>query len=139
MFWYDKEEPHTTYMDIRHYYEELPTGHIINVNPDIVGDFTHIPFDDNQFDLIIFDPPHLKYAGDNSWLAKKYGKLPKDWQTLLHDGFTECRRVLKPTGSLIMKWNTDQIAASDLFKAIGSQPILGDKRAKTRWFIFLKK
>ena len=75
MFWFDKENPDVTFMDCRQYYEELPTGHVINVNPDVVADFRDMPFEDNEFDLVVFDPPHLIHAGENSWLAKKYGKL----------------------------------------------------------------
>ena len=39
MFWFDKNNPITTYMDKRQYYEELDTGHIINVDPDVLADF----------------------------------------------------------------------------------------------------
>ncbi|WP_304653314.1 class I SAM-dependent methyltransferase [uncultured Ligilactobacillus sp.] len=139
MFWYDKREPHTTYMDIRRHHEELPTGHVIDVDPDIQADFRSIPFEDDTFDLVVFDPPHLIYAGPNSWLAKKYGKLDKEsWPEDLKHGFDECRRVLKPSGTLIFKWNEDQIKFSDVIKVFGQKPILGDQRSKTRWSIFLK-
>nr|DAO76647.1 MAG TPA: Histone methyltransferase Tudor domain 1 [Caudoviricetes sp.] len=37
-----------------------------------------------------------------------------------------------------MKWSTVQIPARDLFKAIGREPLLGDKKGKTRWLIFFK-
>ncbi|MDN7145289.1 class I SAM-dependent methyltransferase [Liquorilactobacillus mali] len=139
MFWYDKHEAHTTYMDIRKYYEELPTGHVINVDPDVQGNFMDMNFEDNTFDLVVFDPPHLVHAGATSWLAKKYGTLPSDWQNTIKQGFDECRRVLKPTGSLIMKWNEDQIKSSEMLKAIGDRPIFGDRRSKTRWLVFLKE
>ncbi len=139
MFWYDKQESHTTYMDIRRYHEELQTGHVINVDPDIQADFRSIPFDDNTFDLVVFDPPHLIYAGPNSWLAKKCGKLDKEkWPEDLKCGFDECRRVLKPNGTLIFKWNEDQIKFRDVVEAIGQRPIFGDQRSKTRWSVFLK-
>lgn len=139
MFWYDKREPHTTYMDIRKYYEKLPTGHVIDVDPDVQADFRSIPFDDNTFDLVVFDPPHLIYAGPNSWLIKKYGKLNKDtWPADLKRGFDECRRVLKPNGTLIFKWNEDQIKFRDVIKVFGQKPILGDHRSRTRWCVFLK-
>lgn len=75
MFWFDKENPLVIFMDKREYYEEMKSGHIVNVNPDILADFRDIPFSDNEFDLVVFDPPHLIKAGENSWLAKKYGKL----------------------------------------------------------------
>ncbi|KRN02520.1 methyltransferase [Liquorilactobacillus mali KCTC 3596 = DSM 20444] len=139
MFWYDKREAHTTYMDIRNYYEELPTGHVINVSPDVQGNFMDMNFEDNTFDLVVFDPPHLIHAGKTSWLAKKYGVLPNDWQSSIKRGFDECRRVLKPTGSLIMKWNEDQIKSAEMLKAIAANPIFGDRRSKTRWLVFLKE
>lgn len=63
MFWFDKNNPITTYMDKRQYYEELDTGHIINVDPDVLADFTEMPFSDNEFDLVVFDPPHMVNAG----------------------------------------------------------------------------
>lgn len=75
MFWFDKRNPNVTFMDIRQHYEELETGHVVDVDPDIVGDFRDMPFESDTFDMVVFDPPHLIHAGDNSWLAKKYGKL----------------------------------------------------------------
>ncbi len=140
MFWYDKQEDHTTYMDIRRHHEELPTGHVIDVDPDVQADFRHIPFDDNTFDLVVFDPPHLIHAGPNSWLAKKYGKLDKEsWPKDLKRGFNECTRVLKQNGVLLFKWNETQIKFIDVIKVFGQRPILGDKRSKTRWSVFLKE
>lgn len=70
----------------------------LDVNPDVVCDFTDLPFDDNTFSLVIFDPPHLQKVSETAWLYKKYGKLGEDWPKMLHDGFAECMRVLKPDG-----------------------------------------
>ena len=47
-------------------------------------------------------------------------------------------RVLKPTGTMIFKWNEEQIPVKDVFKAFGQQPILGDMRSKTKWSVFIK-
>ncbi|MCC4371899.1 class I SAM-dependent methyltransferase [Limosilactobacillus reuteri] len=142
MFWYDKQEEHTTYMDIRKaVYTTMDRGHErrIEVNPDIQTDWKHIPFYDGTFDLVIFDPPHLIHAGKTSWLAKKYGVLnPKTWKVDLHEAFHEIMRVLKPTGTMIFKWNEDQIPVKEVFETFGQQPILGDMRSKTKWSVFIK-
>lgn len=140
MFWFNKKHPYTTYMDIREEYEELSSGHKINVKPDIVGDFRDMPFNDNEFDLVVFDPPHLIRAGDRSWLAKKYGRLNKDtWMFDLRLGFDECHRVLKPSGTLIFKWNEDQIKLKELLDVVEYEPLFGNKRSKTHWLVFIKE
>ena len=81
MFWYDKHEKHTTYMDIRKEivtFKDRNKDRISEIDPDIVGDFRKIPFDANTFDLVVFDPPHLIKGGQTSWIVKKYGKLDVD-------------------------------------------------------------
>ena len=60
------------------------------------------------------------------------------WKNDLKQGFDECMRVLKPSGVLLFKWNEDQIKIKDVFAVFGQQPILGDKRSKTRWSVFIK-
>lgn len=140
MFWFDKENEDTVYMDIRQYHEELITGHVIDVKPDIVADFRDMPFADDTFDLIAFDPPHLVRAGEKSWMAKKYGKLDKvTWARDLKQGFDECMRVLKPSGTLVFKWNDDQISANRILEEVGYRPLFGQKRQKTHWMVFNKQ
>lgn len=142
MFWYNKQEPHTTYMDIRReilHYKDRHLERTTEINPDIIGDFRNMDFADETFDLVIFDPPHLIKAGKTSWLAQKYGTLDlMSWKNDIQKGFDECLRVLKPSGVLILKWNEDQIPFKEVLKVIQKQPILGDKKSKTRWSIFLK-
>lgn len=139
MFHFDKHNKDVLFMDIRTHYEELDSGHVIDVSPDVVGDFRQMPFDDETFHLVVFDPPHLLRAGSNSWLAKKYGKLnPDTWQEDIAQGFRECMRVLKPNGTLIFKWNEDQVSLPDILKAIDYTPIFGQKRSKTQWLTFMK-
>lgn len=38
MFWFDKHEPHTTFMDIRQEIFEIHDKKV-NVDPDVIGDF----------------------------------------------------------------------------------------------------
>ncbi|WP_251870276.1 class I SAM-dependent methyltransferase [Enterococcus italicus] len=138
MFWFDKNNPLVTFMDVRQEYEELPTGHVINVNPDVVADFRDMPFEDNTYDMVVFDPPHLLHAGKNSWLAKKYGRLGDNWQEDIAQGFRECMRVLKPSGTLIFKWNEEQVKLKDVLATIEYKPLFGNKRSKTHWLVFMK-
>lgn len=132
MFWFDKENPDTIFADNREVETTLCDGRKLLIKPDIKMDFRNMPFEDNVFKVIVFDPPHLKQAGSESWLAKKYGVLPKDWKTYLKAGFDECMRVLEPDGILIFKWNEEQIKLNDVLKEFGKKPLLGDQRGKTR-------
>lgn len=138
MFWFDKEHPATVYMDNRKFSCELCDGRDLKIEPDIVADFRNIPFDDNTFNLVVFDPPHLLKVGESSWLAKKYGKLTKNWPDDIKQGFDECIRVLKPNGVLIFKWNEQQITLKQVLDIVKYKPLFGDKRNKTNWLVFMK-
>ena len=107
----------------------------------MVSSFTACPFPVNFFYLVLSDPPHLLKVGENAWLKKKYGKLPEDWPRLIHDGFWECMRVLKPNGTLVFKWNETDIAVKEIIAAIGKEPLFGHKsgkQSKTHWMCFMK-
>ena len=140
MFWFDKENENTVFMDNRHFNDTLCDGRTLKINPDIIADFRHMPFENESFYLVVFDPPHLLKAGENSWLAKKYGKLnPETWKSDLKKGFNECMRVLKQNGTLIFKWNEEQIKLKKILKIIEYKPLFGNKRAKTHWLVFMKE
>ena len=146
MFWYDKQNPHVEFCDKR-VVPKMMVGKGRNArafecNPDTVADFKRLPFDDETFHLVVFDPPHLLRAGkENSYMAQKYGILPQDWETEIHAGFHECMRVLKPFGTLIFKWNEVQITVTQIKKAIGADPLFGHisgKKSNTHWMCFMK-
>ena len=108
---------------------------------DLIADFTAMPFPDEAFYLVVFDPPHLHHIGENAWMAKKYGVLKGNWKAMLRDGFRECMRVLKPGGTLVFKWSEVQIRVGQIWEAIGERPIFGTrcgKSAKTIWACFFK-
>lgn len=138
MFWFNKHHPDAIYMDNRTLDTTLCDGRRLTVAPDVVADFRDMPFSDNSFSLVAFDPPHLIRAGETSWTARKYGVLADTWPLDLHKGFTECMRVLRPGGTLIFKWNEDQIKLRDVLDAIGEPPLFGDRRSKTHWLVFMK-
>ena len=125
MFWWDKTEPHTTFMDIRQETRDVTNGSVtkhVTVDPDVIADFRHMPFPDNHFDLVVFDPPHLIWAGPHSYMKAQYGQLPADWRSYMKDGFDECLRVLKNTGVLLFKWSQAQIPLKDVLTVLGRAP-----------------
>ena len=143
--WFNKHNPAAVYCDKRReQFNNLwkNAGNCtVDINPDVICDFTDLPFPDNSFQLVIFDPPHLTSAKETAWLVKKYGKLDKDWPQMIHDGFQECMRVLKTEGVLIFKWSEYDIPAKDVWKAIGRKPLFGHhsgKNSKTFWGCFMK-
>lgn len=141
MMWFDKENPLAVFMDCRDEEYTLCDGRKLKVRPDIVGDFTQMPFPDNSFRLVVFDPPHMKKLGKNTWMAQKYGVLFPDWQTDLKAGFSECMRVLEPYGILVFKWNEAQITVNEILDVFGQEPLFGHRTAKsgkTMWMCFMK-
>lgn len=142
MFYFNKKDPHVLFGDCRRVNITLYNGRKLCVNPDEILDVTNLPYEDNSFNLVVFDPPHLKRAGDNSYMVQKYGKLPKDYHTFIKKGFDECMRVLKCGHILIFKWNEYQIPVKEIIECIGKEPLLGNrsgKASKTHWLVFYKE
>ena len=158
MFWFDKQNPHTLFCDIREFSGELCDGRTFEVKPDILADFTALPFENETFWHVIFDPPHLLRNTGNSKMAAlygslsekaepsgyqmiKYGALYTDWQDMIAKGFAECFRVLKPHGTLIFKWSEIDIKVSEILALLPIKPLYGHKSGKankTHWLCFMK-
>ena len=73
------------------------------VRPTVKADMKYLPFRENIFDAVIFDPPHLD-VGKGSNLDKLYGSWTRTEciKTLVAVN-EEFKRVLKPRGFIIMK------------------------------------
>lgn len=159
MFYFDKSDSRVLFQDIRDVETTLCDGREFKVKPDIQADFANMPYADNTFAMVVFDPPHLVYSrGKKSKMVDtygclsekatptgcqhiKYGALYADWKELLARGFSECFRVLKPGGFLIFKWNETDIKLSEILKLTPERPIFGHKsgrRALTHWVCFMK-
>ena len=146
--WFDKNDDRAIFVDRRTVDNEViwenkngKDQRVLNIHPDVIADFTDLPFADDTFWHIVFDPPHMTQLTESSWMAKKYGKLNSDWKTVIHDGFWECMRVLKPNGTLIFKWCEVDIPTSKIVDAIGCKPLYGHKSGKqqhTHWMAFVK-
>ena len=148
MMWFDPQDQRCLFGDMRHEslivtdrtHKEDGTR-AIHVHPDMQMDFRALPFPDNTFYHVAFDPPHLVRAGKRSWMAAKYGKLGDDWREDLRLGFAECFRVLRPHGTLNFKWNETQIPVRDVLACTGVPPLYGHRSGrlnKTHWITFIK-
>jgi hypothetical protein len=81
---------------------------------DVVGDFTNMPFGDSEYDIIVFDPPHLPVAAasENSskiW-EKSYGitdngigREGDNVSSMFLPFLKEAERVLKKNGIVLAK------------------------------------
>ncbi|HCU0879926.1 TPA: class I SAM-dependent methyltransferase [Morganella morganii] len=142
MFMHDKQDPRVLFSDIRNEEHTLCDGRLLEITPDIIADFKNLPFPDETFYQVLFDPPHLVRVGKNSWMFKKYGSLDKySWRSDLAAGFKEAFRVLRPHGSLIFKWNETQIWASQILELTEYKPTIVQrvgKNDKTHWMVFYK-
>jgi SAM-dependent methyltransferase len=142
MFYFDKEDERVTFGDIRSESHILCDGRALEIKPDTIMDFRAIPFPDESFRVVVFDPPHLVRVGENAWMGKKYGRLNTEtWRDDIAQGFAECFRVLAPNGVLIFKWNETQIPVREILALTDAKPLVGHrsgKTAKTHWVTFLK-
>ena len=141
MMWFDKQNQRALFGDVRSESHTLCDGRALEIKPDLVMDFTALPFDDETFRLVVFDPPHLIYAGEKSWLRKKYGSLNAQWRESLKKGVAECFRVLKPEGILIFKWNESQIKIKEVLALTDQKPLFGHpsgRKGLTHWYTFMK-
>jgi SAM-dependent methyltransferase len=147
MFWFDKADPRCLFVDKRSETHTLPDvssaggSRELVISPDMQADFTALPFHDNTFALVVFDPPHFERNGARSWVGLKYGTLAGDWTEMLRAGFAECFRVLRPEGTLIFKWCADEIPVSRILALTPERPLFGHKsgkQSKTHWIAFLK-
>jgi hypothetical protein len=142
-FYFDKKDKRVLFGDIRVKETHLLTnGQTIHIEPDEVMDFRAIPYPDETFKVVVFDPPHMLNLSEKSWMRKKYGVLDKEtWQDDLTKGFAECFRVLKDEGTLIFKWNEVSIPLKDILALTPYKPVLGHpsgKRMGTHWVLFVK-
>ena len=142
-FYFDKKDERVLFGDIRVKETHLLTnGQTIHIEPDEVMDFRAIPYPDETFKVVIFDPPHMLNLSEKSWMRKKYGVLDREtWRDDLTKGFAECFRVLKDEGTLIFKWNEVSIPLKDILTLTPYKPVLGHpsgKRMGTHWVLFIK-
>lgn len=147
MFWFNHTDQRCLYVDRRRERHITPDSSMKNgereivVDPDVLADFTALPFPDNTFAHVVFDPPHVQRNGDTSWILKKYGVLRGDWREMIRKGFAECFRVLRHEGVLVFKWCEIEVPLREILSLTPVLPLYGHrtgKRANTHWVSFIK-
>lgn len=140
MMYFQKDSPDVLFCDKRSTDETLCDGRNLSIRPDIQCDFRDLPFPDKSFWHVVFDPPHLTSGGQGSWIIKKYGKLPKEWQEYLRRGFEECWRVLKEHGTLVFKWSEEDINLDTVLQCFPERPLYGNRARGDRqiFIVFVK-
>lgn len=144
--WFDEKDPRALFIDKRretHIVDHGTPGTIgrapIVVDPDLMADFTQMPFPDESFHLVVFDPPHVQRQEARGILTRKYGVLNGDWRQMLRKGFAECFRVLRPGGTLVFKWAESQFKIDEILALTPEKPLFGHKTSKTtHWCVFMK-
>lgn len=148
MMWFDANDARALFVDKRRETWPIDDGtpgtigrKAIVVNPDVLADFTDLPFPEGTFALVVFDPPHIRRLEARGIITKKYGVLIPGWQEMLRAGFEECFRVLRPDGVLIFKWGSVEIALTEVLALTNHKPLFGHQsgaKAKTHWVAFIK-
>lgn len=145
---FDRQNPNTIYGDCRHETRTVTDRsngkqdgqRVLEIHPDIQIDFRALPFGNDTFAYVVFDPPHIVRAGPLSWLAARYGKLGLDWREDLRAGFAECFRVLRPGGALVFKWNEMHVKLRDVLALTDKKPLVGQKSGRlgmTHFLVFI--
>jgi hypothetical protein len=113
-FWSEHRPDHLIASDL--VADRSPIGHGV--------DFTKLPYPEGTFDTVVFDPPYKLNGTPDLAMDEAYGTdVPTRWQdrmTLIADGLTECARVLRFGGHLLVKcqdqvcsghirWQTDMV------------------------------
>jgi len=151
--WFVKNHPLVTFLDKRegkymHWDKKNASRRTAIIKPDIVADWTKkVPFDDNYFDMILFDPPHaIRNKVCDIHNDMYFGILKKDtWKQDLKKGIKELFRVLKPEGVFVFKWGDSSKSINEIIKLFPYPPLFGNKTSKastydkgTHWIIFIK-
>jgi ubiquinone/menaquinone biosynthesis C-methylase UbiE len=134
MMWFDSKDRRALFIDKRQEIHALDIGTPGTVGrqpaviaPDVVADFTAMPFRDESFYVVAFDPPHIERQEARGILTRKYGVLPNDWRGTLRAGFAECFRVLKPHGVLVFKWAESDYPISEVLSLTPAKPLFGHR------------
>ena len=130
MMWWDKSHPDVLFVDRR----VVPPGAKVqqplwNVEPDLLADYRALPFSDNSFDMVVFDPPHMNSntRGTTGIMAMTYGTITDLDEVVA--GLHECLRVA--SSWVVFKWNDADWTIGEIIERSGINPLFGHRTAKS--------
>jgi len=122
MMWFQKNYEETIYMDIKR-----------EVKPTIVADFRALPFQNEVFDLVVFDPPQRYYG--NGIFYRKWGNLRSELIIpTLYKASRELFRVLKTGQFLILKWCTVAKELNRILTVFPYKPLFGQRTSGKKYY-----
>ena len=144
MLWPNKNPPNTVFMD-----KEVG----LKRPPHVLGAWRYLPFRDNAFECIMFDPPHLIFMGPNSMHrdpggASWWGINWPNRMTLLRTIIGAQREFARVASRLLFKWGESRdggtvnklIPLFDKWKEVHryTRPSRGRSRNDTHWVTFIR-
>lgn len=149
--WFEKNHPFVTFLDKRNEIinthnenTKIKNGRIIKIKPDINAQWEYLPFKNESFDMIVFDPPHLiqKNKVKSTTIKARYGVfLTSEYKQILKTGIKELFRVLKPKGTFILKWAETDKPLEEILTFFPYEPMFGTRTGqanKNHWVVFIK-
>lgn len=134
--WFNRLQDDVVFVDIRE-----------AVCPTVVADTTQLPFQQEFFDLIVFDPPHVTH-GSGSKMAEYYGAFPADViRDMIARSSAEAFRVSTTNALMAFKWNDHDVKLGRILALLeGWEPLFGHKvagrtkhRSSSYWCLLKKK
>jgi len=141
--WFNKNHPNVVYNDHRireKGFDDFRPN--FQIKGDIQFDWGNLPYDDETFKMVVFDPPHILTHEDSHRMVKYYGHLDKEtWREDLKRGFDEAWRVLQTHGVLIFKWSEASIKKKEVLDLFERKPLFGHpngSRVPCHWITYMK-
>lgn len=136
--WFNKKHPDCVYLDKRP-----------EVKPDMLIDINNLPenINSNNFDLIVFDPPHMN-CGPNSNMSKSYGyHTTKEILETVEKASRSAHRISRYGALMAFKWNTHDIKLQRVLDLMPDwEPLFGhltkvgsNSRSQTYWVMLRRK
>ncbi len=147
--WLEKEHSDCVYVDRRalivpmHRRGDKLDESSLAWTPDVVADNAALPFRDNLFSLLVYDPPHRGFTADSN-MGRRYGSASlEEVRENIRAAAKEAHRVAMPGAHLAMKWNDIDISINIVlgmmftyWRALFGHSMSGEKaNSVTRWVL----